>query len=203
MERKNMESKFQKTAVIYYSYSGNNKLLAKRIANDLKADLFQIEEYKKRTALTIFLDVFLGRSPEIIPLKVSLSEYNHIIFLAPLWNAKIANPLKSFLLKEKNNIKKYSFVTLCGGYGKTDQLKKVKAQLLSILERSPDHIWELDVSDLFPEGDKKKITKISGYKITSEDLDHRFKPRLSELTRTLNAWSKRGGQYSNRPSPQI
>lgn len=58
-----------KTLIVYFSFSGNNELLAKDVAKDLEADLLQITEPKKRGIFRIMLDMLFNRFPKINELK--------------------------------------------------------------------------------------------------------------------------------------
>lgn len=166
--------------IVSFSYSGNNQILAQRLAEDLNADHCPIVEIKKRSNLTLFLDIFLQRTPKIRDLERPLSNYDHVIFLAPLWAGRIANPLKTLLLKEKDHIRDYSFVTLCGGYEKKDQMTKVKDELQKLTGKGPKHIFELDVSDLLPPEKRKDTRTISSYHLKPNELKA-FDQKLTEI----------------------
>jgi multimeric flavodoxin WrbA len=67
----------------------------------LNCNILRIKELKKRTGFSIFLDTFLNRTPRIEDQEEKIKDYDHVILVAPVWAAKIATPLKSFLAEGK------------------------------------------------------------------------------------------------------
>lgn len=173
-----------KTLVVYYSFTHNNELLAKAIQKRLNCDIHKIEEVKRRTGLTILLDLILNRSPRIKPHPYSISSYEQCIFIAPVWAGKIASPLKTFLLQEKYHINRYSFITVCGGA--PHQKEKLIKGLIKLLEQEPGQVQELWINDLLPEEKKDTIKYTSGYRIQSKDLE-KFARKIDEFVSGLEA----------------
>ena len=95
-------------------FQETTKCFALELKIMLNCNVLRINEIKKRTGFSIFLDIFFNRTPRIEDHEEKIKDYDHVILIAPVWAAKIATPLKSFLLKEKNNIRRYSFITVCG-----------------------------------------------------------------------------------------
>ena len=89
-----------KTLVIYFSYTRNNRLLAEHLAQCLGCDLCPVVEARRRTGLTVLLDMLFKRTPQLEPLALSPTQYDHIILVAPIWDAKLANPMKSLVKRE-------------------------------------------------------------------------------------------------------
>ena len=98
-----------KTIIFYYSNKGSNRFLANRIANDLKCD---IEEIKPR--LNAHLLMIMGLNLGNRKLKAKVEEYDRVILCGPIWMGKLIIPLKNFINKFSNKIKKLIFVTCCG-----------------------------------------------------------------------------------------
>ncbi|HEY8269634.1 MAG TPA: flavodoxin domain-containing protein [Pseudobdellovibrionaceae bacterium] len=159
-----------KCGIFYYSYSGNNRLLAERLGERLNTTPIPILETKRRTWLTIFLDVFFNRDSKIKTPDTSVLEYDLVLFIAPLWNSKIANPLKTFIKHSRKDLREYAFISFCGGYEVTGQNEKVSKELYELTGRTPRAVFELHISDLFPANQRKKISVISRYKAKTEDL---------------------------------
>ena len=157
-----------KTLIVYYSFTQNNSILAKYLQGKLGCDMLRIEEVKKRTGLTILLDLLFNRSPKIRGFGLSLSRYDHFILIAPVWAGKIASPLKTFLLQAGHAIHNYSFITVCGG--QKGQREKIANQLEELLHIKPEMVTELWVNDLLPEEKKNTIKYASGYRIEQKDL---------------------------------
>lgn len=158
-----------KTLIVYYSHTFNNEKLAYQLQKILKCDLLKIEELKKRTGFTILMDLIFNRKPSIKVYPYYLKDYDHIIFIAPIWAGKIATPLQTFLLNEKANIHEYSFITLCGGSG-GGQHDKIQRELATLMGKEPLKVTELWINDLLPPGQKDTIKYTSGYRIPDDDF---------------------------------
>lgn len=170
-----------KSLIVYYSYTGNNALLASYLSEKTGSDLFAIEECDKRTGFTIFLDVFLKRSPDIKPLTKNLSDYDSVILLAPLWAGKFASPLKSFLKEHGDELNKYYFITFAGGNPSVkDQLPAVKEELKKYTSKEPLGLFELDIGEMFSPEQRDNPNIISQYKLKSEDLQ-RYESKINSI----------------------
>jgi hypothetical protein len=155
-----------KTLVVYFSYTGNNEALAIFIHRKLACNIFKIIEVRKRGPVTMLIELLFKRLPKILPANFGLDQYDHVIFIAPVWNGKIATPLKSFLVKEKNDIVSYSFITICSGRpGQNDWIRK---ELTEIVGKRPVGITELMASDVLPLG---KSNKTNHHKLACSDLE--------------------------------
>lgn len=114
-----------KTLIVYYSLEGNVDFVAKKIAENLGADIFRIEtlkEYPKKGLLKFFhggKDVVSGIKPELKGVLPSLEGYDKIVIGAPVWAAKPAAPLNTFFDKVDLSGKKcYAFASSAGGNSK-------------------------------------------------------------------------------------
>lgn len=155
-----------KTLIAYYSFTQNNEKLAGYLQKQLNCDIVKIETTKKRNSFSIFLDLMFKRKPEIKSVPYYLQDYEHIIFIAPIWAGRIATPMKSYLIKEGVNIKKYSFITLCGG--SAGQQEKIHSELVATLQKPPLKLLELWVNDLLPAEKKDTIKYTSGFRIEAD-----------------------------------
>lgn len=165
-----------KTLIAYFSFSGNNEMLAKELQNMVRGDLYQIRERRKRSGISIFLDVLFKRVPKIEKPDIAINQYDHVIIVGPVWAGRIANPVKSFLKLEKDNLRDYSFISLCGNGGN----KHLRQELTSLSGKTPVSIMELPVNDLLPVMKKDKVKFTSGYRINRQDLNT-FKPSIEKF----------------------
>jgi multimeric flavodoxin WrbA len=168
-----------KTLIVFYSFSRNNELLAKEIHARLgnKSDLFEIKTVRRTRGWSIFLDVMFQRTPKLKQLNHSVQQYDHYIFIAPIWAGKVASPLKSFLLSQKRFIKTYSFITICGGV--KGQKEKLQSELTNMMNHRPQQVRELWMSRLLEEKGKDK-RKVTGYRMAPQDLDF-FREEVDEF----------------------
>ncbi|WP_024771135.1 flavodoxin family protein [Aquimarina macrocephali] len=153
-----------KTLIVYFSFSGNNELLAKDLTKDLEADLLQITESKKRGMFKVILDMLFNRFPKINELDILWSDYHHIVLIAPIWNYIIAHPMKTFIKKNKEHLKNYSFITLCSG--RDTQKEKIAAQLKKLASYEPKVVIELETRTFITSEQESK----GAYKLTKEDV---------------------------------
>ena len=168
-----------KTLVIYYSYSGNNEVLARSLQEKLNCDLIKIEEIDRRSGFTIFLDILFHRRPDLKTLYIPYYVYSQVIFVAPVWASRIASPLESFLTKEAKHITNYSFITLCG---RADEIQegRISKQLAAISGRKPRGVLELSVNELL--ASKGMTMKFrANYKVTTSDMKF-YQRQLDEFT---------------------
>lgn len=170
-----------KTAIVCYSFTHNNMILASEILARTGGTLFVIEERKKRTKFTILFDLLFNRVPEIKDYPMGPDRFDHFIFIAPIWGSKIATPLKSFLLKERTKISSYSFITLCGGA--PNQKQKIVNELGSLVQKEPLMVTELALSDYL--GHPKGILDV---RVENEQLKFFF-GKIEEFLHEIDAVS--------------
>lgn len=168
-----------KTLIVYYSFSENNAKLADHLKTKLGCDVIKIETVRKRTSFSILLDLLFKRRPELKPIETRVQDYDYVIFMAPVWDGKIATPLKSFLLSEKDKLPLYSFVTVCGG-GDHGQKAKVQKELEDLTGRSPENAIELWIHDLLSAEKRGSIKFTTGYRITEDDID-KFNVQITQI----------------------
>ena len=167
-----------KTLLVYYSFTQNNAQLAKTIQSRLGCDILQIETVWKRSTFSIFLDMLFGRRPSIRKHNLSMENYDQFVFVGPIWLGKIAGPLKTFLHEERDKIKRYSFITLCGGLA--GQKEKIEAELVSILGIHPLNVSELWISEIVDQSVPKDAKNISAYRVGGEEIE-KFNTKIDEF----------------------
>lgn len=170
-----------KYLIIYFSFSGNNRLLAEYLATQIGCDFCPVVEKKRRTGVTILLDMLFRREPKIQPLEHSVSDYDHIILVAPIWDAKLAHPMKTLIKQEKAALTSYSFISLCG-YERPQQQESITQELLSLSGRLPSTVCQLRICDLFPLEKRNDVPTISRYHVTRDDLIQ-FASQIAEFLR--------------------
>lgn len=115
-----------KSIVIYYSYGGNTRKIAKLIQETLGTDMEEIQTVQPYTGDYSDVveqgqqEVNQGFMPEIKPLSVDLKEYDIVILGAPVWWYTFAPAMKTFLHSTDLTGKKvYPFATNGGWIGHT------------------------------------------------------------------------------------
>ena len=157
-----------KTLIAYYSFTGNNEALAKSLQLKLDCDIYEITEVNKRKSITILFDLIFKRLPKVIKPTIELNQYDHIIFISPVWDGKIATPLKSFLINERSNIYQYSFITICSG--RRGQYDWLRDELIKVMRKEPSALTELKVNDLLPPEKRDNIKYTTPYRVQGKDI---------------------------------
>lgn len=156
-------------AIVYFSQTGNNQLLAESLAHRLRCGAFRILERHRRTALRTILDLAFGLSPALRPFHAPLEAYAHVIIVGPVWASRLASPLRSFLAQHREHLKDYSFITLCG-YEREGQKQRLTAELTRRVGHPPRAVWELRVADLVPRRSRNSVRAVTPYRVTEDEL---------------------------------
>ena len=113
-----------KNLVVYYSGKGNTEKIALAKAKELQADFLRIETPENVTGFDGFPNcmktLFAKEDMLIFPYETVIASYDKVIICTPLWFSLPAAPIKTFMKKEKHNIKcaEYVFVNALGDNGK-------------------------------------------------------------------------------------
>lgn len=139
-----------KTAVVYYSMSGNTKMIAGMIADALDVDIIEIVPQKAYPdkGMKKFLwggkAAVMGDKPALEPYSFDADQYDRIIFGSPVWASNITPPLRSFIAENKESLKSKSFgLFLCFSGGGADKAVIKLKNLLGV----DDFIAELILVD--------------------------------------------------------
>lgn len=128
-----------KTAVIFYSLSGNTAYIAEILKDRLDADLIRIrpkKEYPDKGLKKFYLggkDAVRSEEPELEPCGFDPDRYDLIILGTPVWAGTFAPPLRTFLNRERNSLqkKKIAAYCCCSGSGGEKALTRMERFLES------------------------------------------------------------------------
>ncbi len=109
-----MMSSQESYLVLYYSNTGNNSYIAKKIAEKLYCDTEEIIP-KSKSIFWLILKSVIKIPATVKPIIHDLSHYENVILLGPIWMGSIVSPIRGFLKKYLNQIHSLYFVTACGG----------------------------------------------------------------------------------------
>ncbi len=172
-----------KGLIVYYSHTGNNEKLALELQKRIGFDIYKINEVKKRKTISILLDFMGNRSTKLINDNKNFSQYDYTILVSPVWGGKIASPMRTFLEKEKSNLKKFFYITLCNGAA--DQRQKLIEELSFIVQRNAEKVIELSINELLPEDQKNKIKHTFHFQASNQDIEH-FDDEIDTLVQSLS-----------------
>lgn len=92
-----------RSLVVYYSWGGNTRIVAERLARMLQADIYEIRTINtyprdgRETAMISIEERRTGNLPEIHADLPDLTQYERVYLGGPVWNAYIPTPLARYL----------------------------------------------------------------------------------------------------------
>lgn len=122
-----------RTAVVYYSMSGNTRYAAEKIAGKIDADLIRIEPvkaYPDQGARKFFWggkSAVMGEKPRLQPYECDMELYDRIVIGTPVWASTFAPPIRTFLHENQKLKEKKIAAFLCFSGGGADKaMEKMK-----------------------------------------------------------------------------
>ena len=107
-----------KALVVYYSRTGNTRLVAETIAEGLNADIEEIEDKKDRTGAFGYLrsgyEAIFKKLTEIQPNNKKTEEYDLVIVGSPVWVGRLSSPARTYMTLHGHKIKNTTFFITCG-----------------------------------------------------------------------------------------
>jgi len=129
-----------KSLVVYYSLTGNTRLVAEEIANSIKADLLEIKpvnEINPKGSLKFVWGGYqatMKKKPDLKPYEINPEEYDIIFIGTPVWAWTLTPPIRSFIGKHDLSNKKLAlFMSAAGEGGKAMQKYKEVVSKSNIL----------------------------------------------------------------------
>lgn len=123
-----------KTLILYYSYTGNVKLMAEKMAEAIGADIARIQTKENIDLKGLKKFIWLGKQvlikeePEILPIDKNLDDYDLIIFGSPVWAWSFTPALLTFFKSIQLKNKKIGLFC-CHGGGKGAIFRKMRDAL--------------------------------------------------------------------------
>lgn len=169
--------------VVYYSKTGSNKYLARKLVKDLNGE---IEEIRPRLNLFIFLLMMnIGNKS----MRNKIEQYEKVILCGPIWMGKLISPLKGFIKKYKNKISQMYFLTCCGsGYEVKDDKfghARVFAKVKELMGDNCVHCEALPIGLVLPEDKKKDSEAIMNTRLTDNNFNGEIEKRYNDLLERL------------------
>lgn len=110
-----------KTAIVYYSMHGNIRYVAKKVADELGADLIELVPKKAYPDKGMIKFIWGGsavtfkKKPDLEPYKFNASDYEMVILATPVWASSFTPPLRTFLENNDLTGKKIAVITTSAG----------------------------------------------------------------------------------------
>jgi flavodoxin len=126
-----------RSAIVYYSYTGNTHRMAQVIMDILKSKNEEIIPVRIRPLkedtnfLAQCIGAFFSKKPELYRTLLDLKSFDRIIVGSPVWAFKPAPAINTYLNKctPLENKEAICFVTYGSGTGKDKTLENIKKQL--------------------------------------------------------------------------
>ena len=121
-----------KALIVYYSMGGNTEYVAKKIAQQIDADLLRLEPEKEypSSGFKKFLcggkSAVMAEKPKLKPYQFNADIYDMIVFGFPVWAGNITPPIRTFI--NDNNLKaaQYAAYACQSGSGAEKAFSKLK-----------------------------------------------------------------------------
>ena len=128
-----------KTAIVYYSMSGNTEYAASHLAEAIGAELIRVEPVKAfpdsgfRKFFWGGKSAVMGERPALLPYRFDADEYGRVVIGSPIWAGRVAPPIRTFVEEKRDAIAKKRVVFLaCSSGGDTKKAEKRLAELIGI-----------------------------------------------------------------------
>ncbi len=160
-----------KTAVVYFSLTGNTDFAAKRIAENLHASLVRLEPEKAypdsgfRKFFWGGKSAVMGETPALTNKPIRLADYDCVVLGTPVWAGTFAPPLRTLIRANAGAWREKRIAAfVCSGGGPGKALDELKAELdvpsfaasLSLIDPKsrPDRANERKIMDFCAEVEK-------------------------------------------------
>jgi len=158
-----------KSLVVYYSLTGNTKLVAQVIAEALNTTPVEIMETKPRKLrpLVYLIGGFqatMDRGSKVNPIDVDLKQYERIFIGSPIWNSRPAPAVNSFIYQ--TNLEGRSIIPFFTMGG--DNSEKALANVTAKIEKSRGKI--------------AGSFAITSYKVSDEQIIARAKETIEKYS---------------------
>jgi flavodoxin len=124
-----------KALTVFYTRTGNTRLVAETIRNEFDCDLQEIKDLKDRSGIKGFIvgmiDVKTKKKTEIIPKTVDLKEYDLIIICSPTWGMRLTPAITEVMNTSDFKNKKVFVVAVASAEMKAKTFKKIGDEIRS------------------------------------------------------------------------
>lgn len=171
-------------AIVSYSYTGNNDMLAACVARDLTATHIKIAPQRPMTMGSIIMDMLLSRTPKVQPDPKQLKSYDLILFYVPVWMGHVASPLRAYLRYLKSSPQAYGFFSISGGADGGNP--KLYGELVKRTGAKPVIFLDQHIKDLAVFHSKPTRSDTSAYKISEAEAGRLSAIAVAEVKKAFH-----------------
>lgn len=179
-----------KTLVAYYSVKGNNAYLASKVAEGLQCDVEPI-----RPRLDAFFFFLLKLSLGIRPMKLRPDAYERVILCGPVFVGKLIPPLKDFILRYKNSVDNWVFISCCGsGFEQRDEKfghGHVFRKVQDLLGEKCTHCEAFPISLVVAEEKIKDSDAVMKTRLTDQNMKGEMQSRVASFIQMMKNHTKK------------
>lgn len=151
-----------KTLVAFYSRTGNTRKVAEQLSKLLKCDCEEIVDAKNRYGIFGYLrggrDAMRKNLTIINTPKKKLGKYGLIILGTPVWGARMAPAIRTYIEKHKDDFDKMAFFCTMGGSGG----KKAMEEMAVFAGKRPKAKMEFFAREIAREQHHEKLSEFAG-----------------------------------------
>jgi menaquinone-dependent protoporphyrinogen IX oxidase len=126
-----------KILVVYYSWWGTTRKIAKALAETLSCDLEEIVEPRKRAWFLGYarsvIEARQKRPSVIMPAHGDVSSYDLVVVGTPVWAWSVSSPVRAYLMANKDRLPAVAFFCTLGARGSENAF----AQMQSVTGKAP------------------------------------------------------------------
>ncbi len=103
-----------KIGIFYYSKSGSNSFLAKKLGENLGCDTIEVKP-RLKSLFSIMMASLTGLSFGNKAIDIDIASFDKVIVCGPIWAGKIVSPITDLIKKYNKSLKKVYLATSCAG----------------------------------------------------------------------------------------
>jgi hypothetical protein len=127
------EIRMDSILVVCYSYTGTSRRAAQLLCSQHGWPLGEVWDEAPRSTLRCILDSLLRRRPAIRYEGPDPDDFRTIILVAPVWVARLAGPMRTFVHRYRNGLSRVAVVITEGSGGASSAV----AEIAQIVGRPP------------------------------------------------------------------
>jgi hypothetical protein len=111
--------------VVCYSHSGISRRAAQVLCSHHGWPLGEITEVRARGTWRCVLDSLLRRRPEIRYQGPDPADFRTVVLVAPIWMYRLAGPMRSFVVREKEALRRVAVVCTMNSGGASNAVGEI------------------------------------------------------------------------------
>ena len=135
-----------KLLVVYYSWWGTTRKIAKALAEALSCEIEEIVEPRKRAGLLGYVRSIIEarqkRPSVIMPAHADVSSYDLVVVGTPVWAWSVSSPVRAYLMANKDRLPTLAFFCTQGARGSENAF----AQMQSVTGKAPRAVLAVTTS---------------------------------------------------------